>query len=131
MSLFDQMAGMSGNLGENMGAYQEIFSWCQQEGGISGLLEKFRQSGLSGIVDSWVSSGNNLPISSEQIASILGSPVIAGLATKLGIDAQSASGLIAEYLPKIVDGLSPNGHLDENNDLVSTGLSMLKGKLFG
>lgn len=131
MSLFDQMAGVLGKQGGNMDTYQAIFSWCNEQGGVSGLLEKFRQGGLGAIVESWVSSGINLPITAEQITSVLGSPAVAELAAKLGLDAVSTSGLIAEYLPKIVDGLSPNGQLNEQNDLVSTGLNLLKGKLFG
>ena len=61
-------------------------------------------------------------MNSEQITSVFGSPALQDLGAKLGVDSQTASTLIAEYLPKIVDGLSPQG------DLMSAGLNLLKGK---
>jgi uncharacterized protein YidB (DUF937 family) len=36
----------------------------QQPGGLSGLLQTFHEKGLGEIASSWVSSGQNLPISS-------------------------------------------------------------------
>ena len=42
--------------------------------------------------------------------------------------------MLAEYLPKIVDALSPKGEVDPqaHNDLLSAGMDLLKGgKLFG
>lgn len=130
MGLFDQVSGMLGGLGGDAGKYQAILAWVNEQGGVSGLLEKFRQGGLGAIVESWVSSGANMPVSAEQITSVLGSPAIADLAAKLGIDTQNASSMIAEYLPNIVDALSPNGQINNQQDLLSEGLGMLKGKLF-
>lgn len=130
MGLFDQVSGMLGGLGGDAGKYQAILAWVNEQGGVSGLLEKFRQGGLGAIVESWVSSGANMPVSAEQITSVLGSPAIADLAAKLGIDTQNASSMIAAYLPNIVDALSPNGQINNQQDLLSEGLGMLKGKLF-
>ena len=44
----------------------------------------------------------------------------------------SASSLLAEQLPKIIDALSPQGEVSPqaNNDLLSAGMELLKGKLF-
>jgi len=36
--------------------------------------------------------------------------------SKLGIDSQQASGLLAQYLPKIIDKLTPAGQVDEGAD---------------
>ena len=38
------------------------------------------------------------------------------LAAKLGIDPNQASHLLAEYLPKVVDKLTPAGKIDPNAD---------------
>jgi hypothetical protein len=38
---------------------------------------------------------------------------------------------LAQYLPQVVDQLSPNGSLPEGNDLMAQGMDLLKGKLFG
>ncbi|WP_058910701.1 YidB family protein [Entomohabitans teleogrylli] len=132
MSLFDQVAGMVS--GGDAGKYQAILSWINNQGGIQALLEKFRQGGLGEIVASWLSSSaTNQPVSADQVSSALGSPAIADLAGKLGIDGQAASALLAQYLPKVVDALSPQGQVDASagNDLLSAGMNILKGKLFG
>jgi len=131
MGLFDQVGGILGGESGKLGQAQSVLKWVEEQGGISSLLDKFRQGGLSAVVESWVGNGNNQPISGEQIQSVLGIPAVAQLAEKLGIDADSASSLIAQYLPQVVDGLSPNGEVESHGDLASQGLNLLKGKLFG
>ncbi|MFI3014269.1 YidB family protein [Klebsiella aerogenes] len=131
MSLFDRITG---GLNEQVGKteqYQAILSWIQQQGGINGLLDKFREQGFGTLVGSWLSSGPGLPVSASQIISVLGAPVINVLAEKLELDPQKTSSLVAEYLPGIVDALSPDGKIDDQHDLLSAGMSLLKGRLFG
>lgn len=130
MGLLDQMTGMLGGQSGKLGQYQAILSWLESQGGIQGVLDKFRQGGLGALVESWISSGVNLPVSADQITSVLGSPAIGQLAEKLGMNTQGASSLIAEYLPKVIDGLSPDGQVPAQQDLLSEGLNLLKGKLF-
>ncbi|MEW5560228.1 YidB family protein [Enterobacter asburiae] len=130
MSLFDQVAGMFGGQDGKAGAYQAILSWIEEQGGIQALLERFQQGGLGAIVESWISTGGNQPVSADQITQALGSPAVADLAAKLGIEPQAASNLIAEHLPKMVDTLSPNGAVDGQQDLMTEGLNLLKGKFF-
>ncbi|MRS13499.1 DUF937 domain-containing protein [Enterobacteriaceae bacterium RIT691] len=130
MSLFDQVAGMFGGQQGQAGTYQAILSWINEQGGIAALLEKFQQGGLGAVAESWISTGNNQPVSPDQVTDALGSPAVADLAAKLGIDPQNASALIAEHLPKVVDTLSPEGQVNDQQDLLSEGLNLLKGKLF-
>jgi uncharacterized protein YidB (DUF937 family) len=129
MSLFNQVAGMFGGQDGEAGNYQAILAWINEQGGVTGLIAKFQQGGLGAIVESWISTGSNQPVSGDQITNALGSPAVADLAAKLGIDPQIASNLIAEHLPKVVDTLSPDGQVNENQDLLSEGLNLLKGKL--
>lgn len=131
MGLFDQIGGMLGGQGAKAEQLQAVMSWIQQQGGVQGVLEKFRNGGLGEVVESWISQQGNLPVSSEQVTSVFGSPALQELGAKLGIDPQTASSLISEYLPKIVDSLSPEGEVTEQHDLVSEGMNLLKGKLFG
>ena len=57
---------------------------------------------------------------------------VSDLGQKLGVDTSTASSLLAEQLPKIIDALSPQGEVSPqaNNDLLSAGMELLKGKLF-
>lgn len=128
MGLLDQIGGLAGVQGGKTEQLQAIMTWIEQQGGIQGILEKFRNGGLGGVVESWLSQQSNQSVNSEQITSVFGSPALQDLGAKLGVDSQTASTLIAEYLPKIVDGLSPQGEAPAQGDLMSAGLNLLKGK---
>ena len=102
-----------------------------QTGGLSGLVQTFKDKGLGDVVSSWISTGKNLPISADQIKNVIDQPQLQQVAQKLGISTDNATQHLAEYLPKVIDKLTPNGSLPASGDLVTKGLDMLKGKLFG
>ncbi len=136
MGLFDQVvSGLAANAlgGKGNGLAEMALQLVNQyPGGISGLVQAFQQGGLGEIVNSWVSTGQNLPVSGEQLSSALGNEFIGKLAGQLGIAPQEASNSLADLLPGLVDQLTPNGKLPEGGDLLAQGLGMLKkGGLFG
>lgn len=132
MGLFDEVVGSF--LKGDAGKYQAILTWVNEQGGVQALLEKLQNGGLGEIVTSWISNQHtNQPVSGEQVESALGSTAVSDLGQKLGVDAGSASTMLAEYLPKIIDALSPQGEVEPNahNDLLTAGMDLLKsGKLF-
>jgi uncharacterized protein YidB (DUF937 family) len=73
-----------------------------------------------------VGTGANQAISAEQIRSVLGSGQIQALAGQLGISSEEVSGQLAQFLPQIVDRLTPNGTLPAEG-AVGGLLNMLKG----
>ena len=95
------------------GVLREVLA---QNGGVQGLMSKFSQGGLGGVFSSWVGMGENQAVSGSQVQNVLGSEQVQALAAKLGIDPAMASGLLAQYLPKIVDKLTPAGQVDPNAD---------------
>lgn len=135
MGLLDQVVGaMSGQQGEGgnallNGVLQLVNN--PQTGGLSGLVQAFQNGGLGDIAKSWVSTGQNLPISAEQIQSVLGNAQLQSLAAQAGIDTGQLSGQLAQLLPQVVDRLTPDGTVPEGGDLMSRGMELLKGKLFG
>ena len=62
---------------------------------------------------------------------MLGNEQVGNIAGKLGVSPDQVSGQIAEFLPQIVDKLTPNGSLPEGGDMMAQGVDLLKGKLFG
>jgi len=88
----------------------------QQSGGLQGLMNKFSQGGQGNTFSSWVGMEENQPISSDQIQKCLGSDQVKALAAKMGIDPAQASNLLAEFLPKVVDKLTPAGKVDPTAD---------------
>ncbi|MBS1197528.1 MAG: hypothetical protein H6R18_1313 [Proteobacteria bacterium] len=134
MGLFDQVASALGG-GASEGGNSSLAMIMQlvnnpKIGGIGGLIGKLQQGGLSEVVGSWVSTGENLPVSADQLSGALGSDTIASLANSMGVSNEEASGSLAELLPQVVDKLTPDGQVPEG-DLMSQGLDMLKGKFFG
>jgi uncharacterized protein YidB (DUF937 family) len=87
-----------------------------QSGGLQGLANRFSQSGQSDVFSSWVGMGENQPVSTNQVQEALGSDQIRAIAAKMGVDPNLASQFLAEYLPKIVDKLTPAGKVDPTED---------------
>ncbi|WP_027468386.1 YidB family protein [Deefgea rivuli] len=131
MGLLDSLAGQLLGGGNTEGGMGALAGLLEQQGGVSGLLEKFQQGGLGEVAQSWVSTGQNLPISAEQIQSVLGSDMVASIAEKFGVDPQAAAGQISTLLPQLIDGLTPNGEVEGGSpDLMGAAMGLLKGKLF-
>lgn len=96
-------------------------------GGVSGMVQSLSAGGLGSIVSSWISTGQNLPVSADQIESALGSGPIADLAAKAGISPDQAKSALSQLLPQVIDKLSPNGQLPQGG-LLESALSMLRNK---
>ena len=117
MGLFDSVAGAVMNKfgGEQGNMAQVAMEMFNQYGGLSGILEKFQSAGLGQQAASWVSTGANLPISAEQISSVMGNGAIAEMAAKFGLTPETLSSQIARYLPGVVDKLTPNGEVEPDS----------------
>ena len=80
-------------------------------GGLSALVQQFQQNGLGSIINSWVSTGPNQPISAQQIQQALGSDRVKQIAARIGLDPSVVSQKLSTILPQIVNHLTPNGQL--------------------
>ncbi len=104
-----------------------------QPGGLSGMVQQFHDKGLGSLVSSWVGTGQNLPISADQLQHVLGSEQVKELAAKAGVSPDVASSHLAQLLPMLIDKLTPNGQVPQASTSTSTssmleaGLDMLKG----
>lgn len=135
MGLLDSVVGSlaAGNTQGGNGLLDVVMQLIQnQPGGLAGLVQSLQQGGLGEVVNSWVSTGQNMPVSGQQLASALGGDQLQTIAAQLGVSPEQASGSLADLLPQVVDQLTPNGQLPEGGDLLTQGLAMLKkGGLFG
>jgi|SRR5205809_4631071 len=118
MALLDSILGaVSGKMSQQGGAgalVGVLGSLLEQNGGLQGLANRFSQGGASNVFSSWVGMGENQPISNTQIEQVLGCDQVKALASKMGIDPAQASQMLAQYLPKVVDKLTPQGQIDPN-----------------
>ncbi len=128
MGLFDDLAGQAakmagGNLG-NLGGLGDLANaanhpllgqlqqWVQQlPGGLPGLLATAQQQGLGAVVQSWIGTGANLPISAAQVTQLLGQPQVQALASQFGLSPDLVQQGLSALLPHAVDQLTPNGQL--------------------
>lgn len=118
---------MLGKLGGEKGAIAQVaIDLFNQNGGLPGVLQKFKAAGYSNEVASWVSIGENLPISAQAIQQVLGEQTIRTAAAKLGMRADEISASIAEYLPQVVDKMTPDGTVNKNANLMAALMGMLK-----
>lgn len=117
MGLLEDMAGKAmgaastGSPAEASIASEVLQMVNRQPGGLSGLVQLFHEKGLGGVINSWISNGQNLPVSSTQIQDVLGSDRIKQLAAKIGISPNTAGSTLAQVLPTVVDHLTPQGRI--------------------
>lgn len=116
MGLFDDLSGtikgMAGQVGA--AAMPVLISAVLAKtnlGDMQGLVAKLQQGGLNSQVQSWLGSGSNLPITTDQLRSALGNEQVRQLAEHFGLPVDAALKLLADHLPAAVDQASPNGTL--------------------
>jgi uncharacterized protein YidB (DUF937 family) len=80
-------------------------------GGLSALVQQFQANGLGSIIQSWVSTGPNQPITAQQIQQALGSEKVKQIAARIGLDPNVVTQKLSAVLPQIVNHLTPNGVL--------------------
>ncbi|WP_405655977.1 YidB family protein [Streptomyces sp. RK9] len=79
---------------------------------VGAAFDELRQAGLGDKVDSWLSTGENLPVTADEISKVLGGAVDR-IATVTGTTADAIAQKVAEMLPLAVDAASPNGELGQ------------------
>jgi uncharacterized protein YidB (DUF937 family) len=134
MGLLDQITAAAGGLlggqgGENplLKAVTSLLGQNSGIGGLAGLVQAFQKNGLGEIVNSWVSTGQNMPASPQQIEQGLGGDLLKQLASKAGLSPQDASSQLSNLLPNLVDKLTPNGKVEAGG--LDQLLKMAQGKL--
>ena len=105
---------------------QMAMQMIQQNGGLPGIISKLQHGGMTEQVGSWVGTGQNMPVSGNQLQEILGSGSIGQIAQQLGMSHGDASSGLAQVLPELVNHLTPNGQVPDNHsDMLAQALSML------
>jgi len=116
MSLFDNLekmveGGANTGASDDSGVLGHVMALVNnpETGGLQGMVQQFQSNGLGEIVNSWVGSGANQPISGDQIAQVVGQDRLNEIASKLGMQPDQISGLIAQHLPGVIEKMTPTG----------------------
>ena len=114
--------GMGGGLGDILkgglggllagGAAGSVLS-----GGLGDLLKQLQQNGHGETANSWVGPGANKPISSGDLANALGADQINALSAQSGMSRDDLLAGLSQYLPNVVNHLTPDGRLPTESEL--------------
>jgi uncharacterized protein YidB (DUF937 family) len=86
-----------------------VSNLIEKHGGVQGIVEQFEKQGLGPTVRSWVSTGDNHPISPDQVQQALGPDTLQQYAAKAGISVDELRQKLAQILPQAVDKMTPGG----------------------
>jgi uncharacterized protein YidB (DUF937 family) len=105
MGMFDGLLG--GIVGA--GLVSIVSDVLEKHGGVQGVVSQFEKNGLGATVQSWVGTGPNQPVSSDDVQRVLGPDLLKQLSEKSGVSIQELTQKLAHVLPQAVDKLTPDG----------------------
>jgi uncharacterized protein YidB (DUF937 family) len=128
------LGGLTGGSGSGSGTgnilLQLALSMLQQQGGLGGVLGKFREAGMGAQADSWVGTGQNMNISPNQLEQVFGSGALSDIAAKLGMSQDQAGSAMSQVLPELINQLTPRGEVTQDSEnSVAEGLESLARSL--
>ncbi len=131
MGIFDKIESAVGSSGAegsiNQQQHESLMQHAMQMFGsnqaLSGLLGNAQSHGLGGIVQSWISKGENQPIQPNQVENLVGQERLQQLASRAGIPSSIAGIVLSRILPTVVDRLTPQGHIPEKVEQPEAGTS--------
>lgn len=82
------------------------------------VLSKLRETGHGRQVDSWVGTGQNEPIEPSALERALGRERVENMANHSGMSVQQLLPLLAQYLPMLVDRMTPNGQVPQQGGVM-------------
>ncbi len=132
MGILDQVTDkLGGGKGGGIQAVllQQLVGYLSKPGALGNLAQSFQSNGLGNVLQSWIGTGQNLPISASQVQQVLGNDVVSDMAGKAGLDVPETADALSGMLPQVVDKLSPDGKEPSSNQL--GGLLSSVGKMFG
>ncbi|HET7524693.1 MAG TPA: YidB family protein [Burkholderiaceae bacterium] len=80
-------------------------------GGLNGLIQGFERGGLGEVMSSWISTGQNRPVTPDQLGQVLGPDAISALTRQSGGQPGDVLGQLAQLLPQVIDQLTPHGQV--------------------
>jgi uncharacterized protein YidB (DUF937 family) len=100
---------------------QPVMDMIQNNGGLQSVLSQLQNSPIGGQVASWIGTGDNQPVSSDDLAAAVGEDKVEALAQESGLPVEEVKGGLSEILPNLVNKLSPGGQIpgaDQIGDIV-------------
>jgi uncharacterized protein YidB (DUF937 family) len=86
-------------------------------GGLGDLLGQLQKGGQGEAANSWVGKGENRAIAPGDLANALGADQIDAIASQAGMSRDDLLQGLSQYLPGVIDQLTPDGRLPDEKEL--------------
>src|SRR5829696_7870185 len=108
--------GGAGGLGGLLGGLGGAGAGGLLGGGLSDLVDRFKQSGRGDLADSWVGTGPNKEVAPSELEQAIGPDVLATLEQQTGLSRDELLARLSRELPNAVDKYTPDGRIPRDDD---------------
>jgi uncharacterized protein YidB (DUF937 family) len=108
--------GLGGLLDQLRGTFSGASPDRILSGGLSELVDRFKQTGHGETADSWVGTGANKQLAPAQLEQAIGPEVLETLSKQTGLSREELLVRLSRELPNAVDKYTPQGRLPTESD---------------
>jgi uncharacterized protein YidB (DUF937 family) len=112
----NQLGGKGGVLGSLGGLLSGASVGSVLSGGLGQLVERFKQNGQGQAADSWVKTGPNQQLGTEQLEQAIGPDVLNTLSQQTGLSREELLSRLTREIPAAVDKFTPDGRLPTEDE---------------
>jgi uncharacterized protein YidB (DUF937 family) len=100
------------------------------QGGLPGLIQQLQKAGLGEQVNSWIGTGENKPVTPEQLGAALPHTEVQGWSQTTGLNVDQLLAGLSQLLPHAVDHATPTGQVPAAGTEAAD-ISAILGRLLG
>ena len=115
-ALNNEQGGLSGVLGKLGGLLGGASAGSVLSGGLGDLVDRFKQNGQGQAADSWVKTGPNQALGSDQLEQAIGPDALKTLSQQTGLSREELLARLTRDLPAAVDHFTPDGRLPTEDE---------------
>ncbi len=135
MGLMDTIMGLVGKSGGGKDMMSQLSTMLTGKGGdgmgLSRLIDQFKGAGLGDKADSWVGTGENQPLSPDEVEKAIGADRLAKMSKETGKSVDELKKGLSTAIPESVNKLTPEGKMPNPSDLLKMAKNLDLGSLFG
>ena len=135
MGLMDTITGLMGKSGGGKDMMSQLSTMLTGKGGdgmgLSRLMDQFKGAGLGDKADSWVGTGENQPLSPDEVEKAIGADRLAKMSKETGKSVDELKQGLSTAIPESVNKLTPEGKMPNPSDLMNMAKNLDLGSLFG
>ncbi|MBV1831670.1 DUF937 domain-containing protein [Komagataeibacter sp. AV436] len=108
--IFNDVMGKLSDLAGAAGLSEQVHSYLAElltPATITSLVTQAEQAGLGDKVRSWIGDGHNLPISTDELRTLLSNQQVQAMVDKTGLPAATILPVLAHLLPEAVNAQTP------------------------